>query len=594
MYIKLRLLGICFLLSYISISYAEEAKQPLKAELRVLIDVSGSMKQNDPANLRIPALKLLVNLLPMDSVVGIWLFAENTIPLMDVGVVNEQWKKKALSQLTKIHSRGLFTNIEDAIQVSTQDWLKSTAKQTRNLILLTDGMVDVSKDIMLSAESRERVMMEQIPLLQQAGVKVQTVALSDNADAELLDKLAFDTNGWSETAKTAEQLQKVFFSLFKKAVPVDTVPIKGNSFSIDSSIKEFSVLIFKTVDADATQLLMPDKSKISNSVTKSGVSWLDEKNYDLVTVKNPVAGEWMIIAELDPDNQVMIVTDLKFNLDELPNYIASNETVDVSAFFTEKDNLISRKYFLSLINISIEQIDDKSVIIKNKMQASTDKPGMYRMKLGQKWHNGIYTIKFIVDGKTFKRQAEKTITVVESPITVEKEIDKAKRSVRIKLSANDALINAEMMNVKVMISQSGRATETLSLDKKAGFWEVLVELPEQVKSKTINFSIMAQTVKGAVIYPAVKPVVIKSALFIVDEPELTETKQKIEPEDKKTVLKDKEKPEIDEKKEPVNWLQTSAIVLGLNVILAVAGFFGYKWFKKRAAEKQNELLDRLA
>ncbi|RLA17269.1 MAG: hypothetical protein DRQ56_09430, partial [Gammaproteobacteria bacterium] len=33
-------------------------------DVRVLIDVSGSMKQNDPRNLRIPALKLLVNLLP--------------------------------------------------------------------------------------------------------------------------------------------------------------------------------------------------------------------------------------------------------------------------------------------------------------------------------------------------------------------------------------------------------------------------------------------------------------------------------------------------------------------------------------------------
>jgi hypothetical protein len=89
MYSKLQLLCISFLLAYtFSTGYAAETGNP-SPELQILIDVSGSMKHNDPKNLRIPALKLLVNLLPDGTNVGIWLFAEKTRVLVKTGIVNK-------------------------------------------------------------------------------------------------------------------------------------------------------------------------------------------------------------------------------------------------------------------------------------------------------------------------------------------------------------------------------------------------------------------------------------------------------------------------------------------------------------------------
>ncbi|MDO7555449.1 MAG: hypothetical protein MUR16_04995, partial [Oceanospirillaceae bacterium] len=53
--------------------------QPLSNEMdiRVLIDVSGSMKDTDPNKLRIPALQVLTQLLPAGSKAGIWQFADD-------------------------------------------------------------------------------------------------------------------------------------------------------------------------------------------------------------------------------------------------------------------------------------------------------------------------------------------------------------------------------------------------------------------------------------------------------------------------------------------------------------------------------------
>ena len=54
---------------------AQAAETP-SSDVRVVIDVSGSMKKNDPKNLRAPALRMLVGLMPDDANSGVWTFAK--------------------------------------------------------------------------------------------------------------------------------------------------------------------------------------------------------------------------------------------------------------------------------------------------------------------------------------------------------------------------------------------------------------------------------------------------------------------------------------------------------------------------------------
>ena len=603
MYSKLSLLCICFL--FCQNSYAAEPKQNSESELQILIDVSGSMKDTDPNNLRIPAVKLLINLLPDGSKAGIWLFAQNTEVLVETGIVNEQWKNKALEKLKEIHSQGLFTNIEDAIQTSAQSWFNSSSEQQRNMILLTDGMVDISKDIMQSAESRERIMVDQVPLLQQAGAKLYTIALSENADAELLNKLALDTNGWSETAQSAAQLQRIFFKMFKKAVPQDILPLKDNAFMVDASIKEFSVLVFKAVDAPATQLVSPENVIISNADHVDNVSWLNENNYDLVTIKKPDTGEWKIVAEMDPDNQVMIVTDLKLQLDDFPNYISVNESFDLRAYFTDQQQLISREDFLSLIDISIQQVDDQGRKNEWKMMPVEDKAGFFSKTIEPLLGKGIHTITVLADGQTFERERVLSIEVVGSPVVVETDINQSERTVRLTLVTDQTIINTEMMTIQATITQSGKDAEVQNVDENEGRWELVVDAPAEGESKTISFSIMAKTVQGSSILPDVKPVVIDDSLFSKVVPEsvsdLDEEKKDEEnkPEEKtaEEVIQeqsnDQTKDTVEEKK-PVNWIKTSVIVVGINIVLIIVFFLLYKFIKKKAVDKQAQLLERLA
>ena len=61
------------------------------ADVRVLVDVSGSMKKADPKAVRGPATALLAALLPDQSQGGIWLFGYDVRELVPYGPVAARW-----------------------------------------------------------------------------------------------------------------------------------------------------------------------------------------------------------------------------------------------------------------------------------------------------------------------------------------------------------------------------------------------------------------------------------------------------------------------------------------------------------------------
>ena len=57
-------------------------------DVRILIDISGSMKHNDPHNLRAPALRLLTGLLPKGTRAGVWTYGQYVNMLVPLGEVD--------------------------------------------------------------------------------------------------------------------------------------------------------------------------------------------------------------------------------------------------------------------------------------------------------------------------------------------------------------------------------------------------------------------------------------------------------------------------------------------------------------------------
>ncbi len=452
--------GLILLCCLVAIGGAARAAQmpaPV-SDIRVLIDISGSMKQNDPANLRGPALKLLVGLLPDQSRSGVWMFGRYVNMQVKLGTVNAEWKQQARKAAEIIHSRGLYTNIEEAIRRASSGWTSADPAYRRNLILLTDGMVDVAKDASRDQASRNRILTELLPRLRKAGVHIHTVALSDNADDELLKTLSLSTGGWYEKILEADSLQRVFLRLFEQSAPTDALPLRQNRFSVDSSIKDMTLLVFQSDQQSPTRIIGPGDINWSLEKHPENVQWFHEQGYDMITVASPPEGDWSIDAPVDDDNRVMVVTNLRLNVSPLPAHILVGDGVTVASSLSEDGEIIKRDDFLKLIrfNASHTLADNSPVnvqLLDNGVEPDmTADNGVFTASMPRAMSSGEIELQINARSATFSRQLRHQIKVYESAIRFELKADSETHEYLLTVKQEPGLLDPESVRIDALLS----------------------------------------------------------------------------------------------------------------------------------------------
>lgn len=451
----------------------------LPADVRVIIDVSGSMKQNDPANLRQPAVELLLQLLPEGSKAGIWTFGRYINMLVPHRVVNDEWKSSATQLSKDINSVGLYTNIGEALEKATYDFDRPNPGYQTSIILLTDGMVDIDKDPAKNQQEWRRLVDEVLPRMQQAGYKVHTVALSDNADTALMDKLALGTDGLSEVANSADDLMKTFLRIFDQAAPSEQVPLAGNTFLVDSSIEEFTALIFPEANSEPTRLIAPDETEYRFDKEVSDANWYRTSDYDLITIERPLEGEWRVIADLDPDSRVTVVSNLNLLVKPLPTNLFSDQTAQLSVLFQEQNKTVTDRDFLGLLTIEGDIDHQESGEHWDKPLSDGEPPanGIFSAPLEMFQAEGRFQVSVNVDGKSFQRQFKHNITV-RQPFAVEldKQVDDGREQYHLTVRAHGSLIDPANTQVVARIKDpEGRSSiKPLQLTPKDE-WQLVIE-----------------------------------------------------------------------------------------------------------------------
>jgi len=430
-------------------------------DVRILIDVSGSMKQNDPENLRRPALRLLTGLLNDNNNAGIWTFGRYVNMLVPPARVDSAWKDRARKASTAINSYGLFTNIEGALRDATWDWM-SADKHQRSLILLTDGLVDVADDDQLDQASRARILDEILPKMQAADIHIHTIALSNQADTTLLQQMSRATQGSYTKASTSAELERVFLRLFEASARADTLPLKGNAVQVDDSIHEMTLLIFHQPAAKPTRIQMPNGHVISEADRPEHIKWHGEQDYDLITIQRPIAGTWKVDAKTDPDNRVVVVTDLKLETDALPANLSVNDRQKIDIRLREKENNVVNKDFLHFIKVTAAQFDNHGrqeqtwTLLDNGMHGdSRENDGIYTLSLGTPLIAGRHEVVIDVDGTTFSRQQRLSYEAFAQPVITA--IETNTEGALLYVSPIDGLIDADSMQVSARIDNEPQA-----------------------------------------------------------------------------------------------------------------------------------------
>jgi uncharacterized protein (TIGR03503 family) len=425
-------------------------------DVRILIDVSGSMKHNDPQNLRRPALRLLTGLLNEHNHAGIWTFGRYVNMLVPPGKADSAWKVRARKASSKINSYGLFTNIEDALRDATWDWMSPDDRRQRSLILLTDGLVDVADDEQLDRASRARILDEILPGLQNAGIRIHTIALSTQADNALLKQISRATQGSYTHPTTAAELERVFLHLFEASTQADSLPLEGNTVDVDTSIREMTLLVFHDADAHPTRIKQPNGKIITAATSAEPVKWHSEQNYDLITIQHPHEGTWAIDARMDPDNRVVVVTDLRLETGPLPATLTVDDRRQIDIRLSERGQPLINKDLLHFIKVTATQYDAHgqqeqqwSLLDNGLRHDRSANDGIYTLSLEPPLADGRHELVIDVDGTTFSRQQRLGFEAFSSPVITA--IGTTTRGATLHISPIEGLIDADSLQITAIV-----------------------------------------------------------------------------------------------------------------------------------------------
>ena len=411
------LVAICFVLSLpagLNAQESDDVQLPEQSDVRIIVDISGSMKDTDPENLRQPAVRLLARLLPEGSSAGVWTFGQYVNMLVPHREVTNAWREMAIQRSAQINSVALRTNLGAAIETASDDYFTDGDLSRTHFILLTDGKVDISDDPAKNTAEETRILDTIVADLIERGATFHPVALSEAADTDFLKALATDSGGRFQVADTADALNLAFLQALNTAVPQEQIPIEGNGFTVDEGVREFTALIFwgesETSATRELALVRPDDRVVNLSEFPDNVRWAREAGYDLITVNEPLAGQWRINGELGEGSRVTVVSDLRMVVNPLPPSFTLQEPLKLRVGFFEEGEKITNPDFLGVIEVSLS-ITSEDGRSGTKVLSGEQPPedGTYRDTVSRLPAAGLYTFDVVADGQTFSRKFSATV-----------------------------------------------------------------------------------------------------------------------------------------------------------------------------------------
>ncbi|WP_069383915.1 VWA domain-containing protein [Halomonas caseinilytica] len=380
-----------------------------RPDVRVVVDVSGSMKRNDPDQLAASAMELLVSLLPEGVSAGVWTFGERIDNPLPLDEVSAQWRERALALPPALRDYQQYTDIETALDRAAS----AEANGWRHLILMTDGVIDLppsrgnKPDI--DTASRQRLVESLAPRFADRGVVVHAIAFSDEADLALVEQLAQRTGGLAAVAKSPERLLGAFLDIIERIFPADQVPLEeGNRFVIDPSVENLSALVFHGPDDEPVTLVAPDGTRYTADTAPDDIRWQVEPHFDLIRVPDPEAGEWRLEGPVGAKSRISVTSPWRLHTSGLPTTLYRGFPVSVEAWL-EHDEVGTPLPDDLRFSVALEG-DDGETLASVRLDASDE--GRFQGQLPAPTQTGNARLMLRAQGEGFERQREQAANVL--------------------------------------------------------------------------------------------------------------------------------------------------------------------------------------
>ncbi len=290
---------------------ARENISEQSSDIVLLLDISRSMNRTDPRRLRDQATELLLNFLNTNDRLAVFTFGHDVQQIVPLTRISRLKLPEVMKVINGIPAEGNFTDMNSAIEAAYNE-LKPSVVDTKVVILLSDGKLDAPPSKGKNEDLARNLLENDLQKFRDKKIKLYTIDFSVEADREFLKQLAYKTGGMDWFADNVNSLHQKFSDLFLTLKRPQIAEFNGKVVDLDAHVDEAIFYINHNGDSAKIHLIDPAGETLALDKTTFGLKWFRGKQFDLVTIKNPLVGRWKVegINKID-GSFVRIITGLK-------------------------------------------------------------------------------------------------------------------------------------------------------------------------------------------------------------------------------------------------------------------------------------------
>lgn len=392
----------------------------------LLLDASRSMQRTDPRRLRDQGAKLFLRFLGDGDRISVIQFDRDAKVVFPLTEVAPSVISQVQNSIESIPDEGNFTDLHAPVAMALDILLKDGRKDVQKcIVLLSDGKMDPSPIIGSREQLTNTLINKVLSEAKQKGVKVYTIALSNEADKKLLFDIAKASEGMNWFASDANSLHEKFSDLFLELKKPQVVAINGSVFEIDNSTSEVTFYVSRKEVDKTFSIVSPQEQEWNQINFPTGVKWFRGNLFDVITVSKPMPGRWLIKGLEDPEGFATLLSDLKLQAKWPETNLTVGNEVRFAARLTEGGKVLESPDLEGIVFYSYKIINSSNGMIFTQGGMSDDG------KLGDETANdkifsayikmdkaGQYKVLISATAPTFTRAQYVSFSVSEGLINI--------------------------------------------------------------------------------------------------------------------------------------------------------------------------------
>ncbi|MDR2337541.1 MAG: VWA domain-containing protein [Deltaproteobacteria bacterium] len=473
-------------------------------EIILLLDSSRSMTRTDPQRLREQGTKLLLSFLDKNDKIGIYHFGHEVKQVMPLQPLSKLDSNALEKLIHEIPTDGNFTDISLAVSKVLENFRLGDEKAMQAVILLSDGKQDASPSRGAKEELLNQLFNHDLINYRKNKIKLYSIAFSNEADREFLEKLAQKTGGISYFTPDVNTLHLKFSDLFLTLKRPQVVELENNLLNIDAGIDEVTFYINHVDDLNLhPQLIDPAGEIVGSANVPFGFKWFKGKLFDLITVRNPLVGTWQIEGIKNTKGSfATLITDLKLQTKMPDGPFKKGDQPLLYARFLQNgkllvgDDLLKDVLFFSYKIVAEGTGEIVSEGDLNDLGEDGDtlvKDGLYTTTLNLK-QVGKFKCVVIARSPTFVRQQILAFDVLDSYLQLStKQLD-GEEFFEVKL--DEAIQDVQNLRVVLFVRDTTNA--------KVYPFQLSADTADKRRFKIAKSQVIAANIKDVVVYAKVK------------------------------------------------------------------------------------------